>query len=121
MDTVIYLRVITHGEVLDGYGLDVKEHRCPECVERADLDVVAVVRDAGLSGTLAAHERPRQMGGLAMLSDGLAEALVVAGLDCLARAQAVQEVILAETSSQGAELNAADVGPPPQDDPDGPM
>lgn len=121
MDAVIYLRVSTQGQALDGYGLEVQELHCREYTQRAGLDVVAVVRDEGVSGTLPAHERLGLMDGLAMLRDDLADVLVVARLDRLARALTTQEVILAEAWKQGAEVHAADVGPVSQDDPDDPM
>lgn len=121
MDAVIYLRVSTNGQAFDGHGLDVQERLCREHATRAGLNVVAVLRDEGLSGTLPVGDRPALMDCLAMLRDDLADVLVVARLDRLARALTTQEVILAEAWKYGAQVHSADSGRVPQDDPDDPM
>lgn len=121
VDAVIYLRVSTNGQALDGHGLDVQEQQCREYATHAGLEVVSVLRDEGLSGTLPVPERPALMDCLAMLRDDLADVLVVARLDRLARALTTQEVILAEAWKYGSEVHSADTGRVPQDDPDDPM
>jgi len=121
MDAVIYLRVSTNGQALDGYGLDIQKYDCERYAERAGLNVVAVFREAATSGTLPAAERPMLMEALGYLRDDLADVLVVARLDRLARALTTQEVILAEAWKYGTEVHAADLGRVPQDDPDDPM
>lgn len=121
MDSVIYLRVSTQGQAIDGYGLDVQERMCREHVARAGYDVVDVLKDEGLSGALPSAERPALMDGLAMLREDLADVLVVARLDRLARALTTQEAILAEVWKYGAHVDAADMGRIAKDDPDDPM
>lgn len=117
---VIYLRVSTHGQI-DGYGLQNQHDDCQRYATRAELDVGAVHRDEGLSGTLPAHERPGLMDALSLLRDDHADVLLIPRLDRLARALTTQEVILAECWKLGRHVHAADTGPVPQDDPDDPM
>ncbi|MDN4479613.1 recombinase family protein [Demequina muriae] len=116
-----YVRVLTQCEALDGYGLDVQERLFLDYVKRAGLEVVDVHKDEGLSGTLLSAERPALMDGLSALRDDLADVLVVASLDRLARALTTQEAILAECWKYGAQVHAADTGRVPEDDPDGLM
>ena len=74
--TVTYLRVSTAGQVLDGFGIAAQELACAAWADRTGNDVVGVVRDEGLSGTLPAPERPGLRAALAMLRDGDADCLV---------------------------------------------
>lgn len=121
MDAVIYLRVSTQGQALDGYGLDVQERLCLDYAKRAGLEVVDVLKDEALSGTLLSAERPAMMDALSALLDDLAHVLVVVRLDRLARALTTQEAILAECWKHGAQVHAADMGRVPKGDPDDPM
>jgi len=121
MEAVIYLRVSTQGQAVDGYGLDVQEQACRAYTESIGFRVAEVFRDEAVSGTLPAHERPGLMDALGMLKDGDADALIVARLDRLARQLTTQEVILAEVWKDGAEVHSADSGKLFKDDPDDPM
>jgi len=121
MDAIIYLRVSTQGQAVDGYGLAVQEEACRAYAESAGLTVTHVLRDEAVSGTLPAHERPGLMDALTLLKDDEADALIVARLDRLARQLTTQEVILAESWKLGREVHAADTGKVHKDDPDDPM
>ncbi len=121
MEAVIYLRVSTQGQAIDGYGLDVQEQACRTHAESSGLSVAAVLRDEAVSGMLPAHERPGLMDALGMLKDGDADVLIVARLDRLARQLTTQEVILAEVWKDGGEVHSADSGKVFKDDPDDPM
>lgn len=121
MDAIIYLRVSTQGQAVDGYGLAAQETACREYAASQGLQVVQVLRDEAVSGTLPAHERPGLMDALGMLNDDEADCLIVARLDRLARQLTTQEVILAEVWKQGREVHSADSGKVFKDDPDDPM
>ncbi len=121
MEAVIYLRVSTQGQAVDGYGLDVQEQACRAYSESSGFSVAEVFRDEAVSGTLPAHERPGLMDALGMLKDGDADVLIVARLDRLARQLTTQEVILAEVWKDGAEVHTAESGKVFRDDPDDPM
>jgi len=120
MRFVAYLRVSTEAQV-DGYGLDAQEDACRAYAERHGHEVVAVLRDEGVSGRAPAHDRPGLTGALLLLRDGDADALLVARLDRLARQLTVQEAVLAEAWRYDATVHAADAGEVAADDPDDPM
>lgn len=119
MRAVAYLRVSTEVQV-DAWGFDVQEYACRLYAEGRG-EVVAWIRDEGVSGTKPATERPGLMAALSALRDGDADALLIARLDRLARDLTVQEAILAEVWSHGAEVHTCDLGPVLADDPDDPM
>lgn len=116
---VIYLRVSTLGQAVDGYGLDAQLDACRKYAKGQGLTVAEVHRDEGVSGTKAAHERPGLTAALASLTEG--DVLVMARLDRLARDLATQEAIFAAAWSSGASVHSADVGEWKRDDPDDPF
>lgn len=120
VNVVIYVRVSTVGQAENGHGLDVQERACRAVADRDGHHVVAVLREEGVSGAKAADERPALSDALALLSDGNADALVVATLDRLARSVTIQEAVLALAWAHGATVLTADQGEVLRDDPDDP-
>lgn len=121
MNGVIYLRVSTTAQAVDGYGLDAQETACREYASRHGISITSVHRDEGVSGTLEAADRPGLLDALGAIQDGAVDVLIVARLDRLARALTVQEAILAQVWNQHRSLHSADTGPILHDDPDDPM
>jgi DNA invertase Pin-like site-specific DNA recombinase len=121
MDLVSYLRV-SSGSQVDGFGLPVQRRAVQGWAKRNGHRIVDEVIDAGVSGALAATDRP----GLSAVLDQLrppprARGLVVARLDRLARSLTVQEAVLAIIWKAGGAVFTADGGLVDQDDADDPM
>jgi len=81
--TVAYLRVSTDKQADHGVSLDVQRRKVGLYAELHDLDLVAVLVDAGASAKTL--DRPELTRALAMLDSGKAEALLVVKLDRLTR------------------------------------
>jgi DNA invertase Pin-like site-specific DNA recombinase len=95
MNVGLYTRVSTETQVR-GESLEDQEHDGHEWAERRRHHVVRVFTDAGLSGKLAADERPGLAAALEALEAGVIDGLVVRDLDRLARELTVQEAVLAQ-------------------------
>jgi DNA invertase Pin-like site-specific DNA recombinase len=87
-----YLRVSTQGQAEDGNGLALQESACRAHAAAADLDLVGVFTERGVSGDKA--ERPALAQALAMIKSGDADAILVCRLDRLARDLVLQEILL---------------------------
>jgi DNA invertase Pin-like site-specific DNA recombinase len=121
MDLVAYLRVSSDSQV-DGFGLDVQERACRKWAKSNGHRIIAVLKDAGVSGTKDAAERPGLSEALDMVHPPpKATGIVCARLDRLARELTVQEAILQMAWRTGASVFSADAGEVLQDDPDDPM
>src|SRR4051812_41514176 len=94
MRTVIYLRVSTVGQAVDGFGLAAQEDACRRWCAMHGHEVVEVLREEGVSGAKDETERPALADALLRLEDGDADALLVPTLDRLARSVTVQEALL---------------------------
>lgn len=118
---VVYTRVSGLGQVEGGHGLEVQADHCRAYAERIGMQVAAVKREEGVSGTKDAADRPALAEALAMLASGEADALLVHHLDRLARSVTVQEAVLAVAwDSAGASVHTV-AGEVLRDDPDDPM
>ena len=94
----------------------------PDGPRQTDTGSFAGTRDAGISGTKDASERPGLAAALlAVQRPPDADGIVVAKLDRLARALTVQEGILALVWRANAKLFTVDDGEVLADDPDDPM
>lgn len=80
---VAYLRVSTDKQADGGVSLDAQRAKVEAYASLYDLDVVAVIEDAGASAKTL--DRPGLRQALAMLESGEAEAVLVAKLDRLTR------------------------------------
>jgi DNA invertase Pin-like site-specific DNA recombinase len=118
---VAYLRVSTNGQAEHGFGLDVQEEQVRAWASAHGHEIVRVCRDEGVSGTLDAIDREGLTCALGAVPD-VAEGVVMARLDRLARSVTVQEAILAAIWRDGGRVFALDQGGEVlQDDPDDPM
>lgn len=105
---VAYLRVSTQGQVDNGYCLDNQEAACRARAATTGADIVAVLREEGVSGAKAA--RPVLAEALGMLKNGQADAVMVYRLDRLARDLVLQEILLNEITAAGGVLLSATAG-----------
>lgn len=95
MRLVGYVRVSTTGQVEDGLGLDVQRGAISAWADRLSHELVEIISDEGISGTLQAHERPGLAHALDLVRMGAVDGVVVHRLDRLARLLTVQEATLA--------------------------
>jgi site-specific DNA recombinase len=79
-----YVRVSTDEQATEGVSLAAQRAKIEAYAVCADLELVAIVEDAGISGKKTAN-RPGLQKALSMLEDGAADALVVFKLDRLSR------------------------------------
>jgi site-specific DNA recombinase len=83
MKAVAYLRVSTEDQAARGVSLEAQRAKIAAYAGLYDLDLVAVVEDAGVSARTM--DRPGLQRALAMLARGEAQALIVLKLDRLTR------------------------------------
>lgn len=120
MRLVAYLRVSSEGQV-DGYGLDAQRRAVRAWAKANGYQIVHTCVDEAISGALEAADRPGLACSLDAITTGLADGIIVARLDRLARQLTVQEATLALVWTRGAKVFAADTGEIHRDDPDDPM
>jgi DNA invertase Pin-like site-specific DNA recombinase len=121
MKLVAYLRVSTETQADNGLGLEVQEQSVRQWAKANGHRLVAVYKDAGVSGSNGLGSRVGLPDALHALESGEAEGLVVAKLDRLARDLMVQETTLAKVWKMGGAVFSVDQGEILQDDPDDPM
>jgi DNA invertase Pin-like site-specific DNA recombinase len=132
MRLVGYRRVSSESQ-LDGFGLDIQDKAMRRWARHNDHRIVLMCTDEaisgakdatdrpGLSAALSALQRPEHRGKGGMFAPPVAEGLLVARLDRLARALTVQEAALAIAWRAGGRVFTADGGEVLADDPDDPM
>ncbi len=81
--TVAYIRVSTDKQAEHGVSLEAQRAKVEAYAQLYDLDLIAVIEDAGQSAK--SLERPGLNRALALLADGQADALLVVKLDRLTR------------------------------------
>ncbi len=96
-----YVRVSTSEQAEHGYGIAAQEAALREWATQTGARLVSVLRDEGATGSGDLESRVGLSAALAKLESGVAEVLVVARLDRLARDLLVQETVIAR-------LDAAD-------------
>ncbi len=109
MRAVGYVRVSGRNQV-EGHGFERQEEAIRGFCQVAGVEVVRVYREEGVSGTLGEADRPAFA---AMVSDMIREgieAVVVEGLDRLARELRIQEQLLVYLASKGLSLHSARTG-----------
>lgn len=116
-----YIRVSTSGQAEDGLGLDVQRAAIAGWADRLSHDLLEVIADEGVSGTLPAHERPGLARALDLVRVGAVEGVVVHRLDRLARLLTVQEAALAAVWSADGRVFEVTGGEVLRDDPEDPM
>jgi DNA invertase Pin-like site-specific DNA recombinase len=115
---VAYLRVSTNGQV-ERFGLDAQRAAIMTWAKEHGHHIVETYADEGVSGLL--RDRAGLADALAQLHSHEAEGIVVMRLDRLARDSMVQESIMRDVWSVGAEvLSTADTETNLRDDPEDP-
>lgn len=105
MRLLAYTRVSTDRQAEEGFGLEVQEQSVRRWARAQGHRLVRVVREEGVSGTLA--DRPGLAEMFAALKAGEAVGVVVPRLDRLARDLIVQESLLAEIWRGGWQVHSA--------------
>lgn len=102
-----YVRVSTDGQV-DGYGLPTQRAALRQWVaEHPGEQLLRVVVDKGLSGTLDHLDRPGLAEVLAAIATGRADGVLVPRLDRLARDLIIQERLILEVGRIGGRVRSA--------------
>jgi len=104
-----YLRVSTDDQADSGAGLAAQRAAVEAEAARRGWELVEVLTDAGMSGKSLVG-RPALAQALAMVTDGRADALVVAKLDRLSRSLLDFAGLMARAQSAGWNLVALDLG-----------
>lgn len=116
-----YARVSTARQVEHGLGLDIQERAIRSWCKAGGHRLVAIHRDAGVSGSNGVEDRE----GLSLVLEALrgrrADGVALLRLDRLARSLSVQEATLAVMWRLGARVFATESGEVLADDPDDPM
>lgn len=120
MKLVGYCRVSTDRQVEEGFGLAVQHQAVRAWAKRNNHRLIEIVADEGVSGIVAADERPALAWALNLISDHRAEGLLIPRLDRLARSLAVQEATLAHVWKHRGKVFCADSGEIFEDDPEDP-
>ena len=103
-----YVRVSTHEQASNGYGLDAQEAAIRNECDRRGWALLEVVRDKGASGK--STDRPGLQRALSLIASGQATGLVVSKLDRLSRSVVDFAMLLEWFRSSGATLVALDLG-----------
>ena len=101
---LIYCRVSSQRQVVEGHGIDSQEQRCRTYAKNKDYDVMEVFPDEGVSGGL--FERPAMQKLIAYLDEHLLEkfTIIFDDLARFARDVKVHIQLKAELQSRGAKL-----------------
>lgn len=115
-----YLRVSSKEMQDEGQGVELQRLALVRSLRGTGNSVVAWATDEGVSGTLAAEDRPGLSEVLGLLRDRKVHGVAVRDLDRLARSVTVQEATLAAIWAQGGAVFTT-AGEEPKDDPNDPM
>lgn len=102
-----YLRVSTAEQATNGNGLQVQTDAIRHYCAEHGVDLAAIYRDEGVSGSNGLDDRQGLAEALAALEAGRAGALIVYRLDRLARDLGLQETILARLKRKGIAVISA--------------
>jgi DNA invertase Pin-like site-specific DNA recombinase len=114
-----YLRVSSPTQVEEGQGLAIQEKLIRRWVREHGHRLLAIHRDAGVSGTV--EEREGLTEALVAIKYNGAEGLVTPSLDRLARSLTIQEAVLQQVWQAGGQVFTVDQGEVLADDPDDPV
>lgn len=121
MRIVGYIRVSTDQQAEHGLGLDIQERAIRKWAKANGHRLVAVHRDAGVSGSNGVEDRVGLPLVLRDIRERRADAVVVLRLDRLARSLTVQEAALAKLWQLGGRVFTSESGEVMPDDPSDPM
>jgi DNA invertase Pin-like site-specific DNA recombinase len=120
MKLVAYLRVSTDSQI-DRYGLASQRADVTRWAKAEGHRIVRWCVDEGVSGTVAATDRPGLACALEAVQSGEVVGVVTPKLDRLARSLSVQEAALAHVWQLGGRFFTAETGEVSPDDNDDPM
>lgn len=104
---VVYVRVSTAGQAVDGVSLAAQEAACREHAGRLGLAVAAVHRDEGASGKDAVDDRPGLVAAIEAVQRAPGAVLVVYAISRLARRQRVLWEIVDDREGLGVPVSSA--------------
>lgn len=107
---VIYVRVSTADQAEHGVSLDAQQGRLSAYAVACGLDVVAVVREEGISGTIPLSDRPEGSRVAEMVSSGKVRHVIALKLDRLFRSAVDALATTAEWDKSGIALHLVDMG-----------
>lgn len=107
---VIYIRVSTADQAEHGVSLDAQRERLSAYAVACGLDVVAVVREEGISGTVPLADRPEGSRVAEMVSSGKVRHVIALKLDRLFRSAVDALATTAEWDKSGIALHLVDMG-----------
>ena len=107
---VIYIRVSTADQAEHGVSLDAQRERLSAYALACGLDVVAVVREEGISGTIPLADRPEGSRVAEMVSSGKVRHVIALKLDRLFRSAVDALATTAEWDKSGIALHLVDMG-----------
>ena len=107
---VIYIRVSTADQAEHGVSLDAQAERLSAYAVACGLDVVAVVREEGISGTVPLAERPEGSKVAEMVSSGRVRHVIALKLDRLFRSAVDALSVTAQWDKAGIALHLTDMG-----------
>ena len=110
MRAVAYTRVSTEEQATSGLGLAAQRATIATAVLGKGGTIVAELADEGISGSIAADERPGVAEALALIAAGTADTLVVAKLDRLGRSAYDVLGIAQRAEREGWALVVLDLG-----------
>ena len=105
-----YIRVSTAAQATEGLSLDAQRSRIEAAALAGGLELVGVVVDGGVSGSVALADRPGGAQVVAMVEAGQVAAVIVAKLDRLGRSAADLLTTVQGWERRGVALQALDVG-----------
>lgn len=109
MRCVGYVRVSTSEQVESGLGLDAQRSKVALGAALREWELLEVIADEGVSGTVAPEDRPGMARALAMLRAGQAGALIAAKLDRTSRSAGDFARLMARARAEGWDLVLLDV------------
>ncbi len=107
---VIYIRVSTADQAEHGVSLDAQKERLSAYAIACGLDVVAVIREEGISGTVPLAERPEGSRVAEMVAEGKVRHVIALKLDRLFRSAVDALSVTAQWDKTGIALHLVDMG-----------
>ena len=107
---VLYIRVSTADQAEHGVSLDAQRERLSAYAVTCGLDVVAVVREEGISGTIPLSDRPEGSRVAEMVSSGKVRHVIALKLDRLFRSAVDALSVTAQWDKTGIALHLVDMG-----------
>ena len=108
MRAIAYARVSTEEQARSGLGIEAQKERLADEIERRGWETAAAIDDHGVSGSTL--NRPGIAEALLLLSEGGADALMVAKLDRLSRSLLDFAQLMERARREGWALVALDIG-----------